>query len=114
MVDVVGAMQADAGHFPAVLKVDGGPSANPYLMQCLADLANVEVQVAAAREATAIGVANVAAHAALGLTLDELAARWGAEAVYAPRMTAEERTRRLARWRRAVAAVQHYHEAPAL
>jgi glycerol kinase len=110
VVDVVAAMQADAGQFPGSLKVDGGPSGNPYLMQCLADLANVEVRVAAAREATALGVANLAAHAALGTTLDELAGRWQAEAVYAPCIGPAEREQRLARWRRAVASVQHYHE----
>ncbi len=114
VVEVVAAMQADAGTFPPALKVDGGPSGNPYLMQCLADLANVEVRVAAAREATAMGMANLAAHAALGVGLDELAARWQAEAVYTPQLEAGARARRLDRWRRAVASVQHFHEEPAL
>jgi glycerol kinase len=114
VVEVVAAMQADAGTFPPALKVDGGPSGNPYLMQCLADLANVEVRVAAAREATAMGMANLAAHAALGVGLDELAARWQAEAVYTPQIEAGARARRLDRWRRAVASVQHFHEEPAL
>ena len=114
VVDVVAAMQADAGQVIASLKVDGGPSGNPYLMQCLADLANVEVRVAAAREATAIGMANLAAHAALGVGLDELAARWRAEAAYTPQIDAAARARRLERWRRAVSSVQHYHEEPAL
>ncbi len=114
VVDVLAAMQADAGQAIPSLKVDGGPSANPYLMQCLADLANVEVRVAAAREATAIGIANLAAHAALGVGLDELAARWRSEAVYIPRIEAAARARRLDRWQRAVASVRHYHQEPAL
>lgn len=112
VVDVVAAMQADAGQFPTALKVDGGPAGNPFLMQCLADLLNLEVRVAAERESTAIGIANLAAHAALGTTLDDLAGRWQAEATYTPRLDATERERRLARWRRALASVQHYHEVP--
>jgi glycerol kinase len=113
VVEVVAAMEADAGHFPAALKVDGGPAGNPYLMQCLADLANVEVRVAAAREATAIGIANLAAHAALGVSLEALAGRWRAEATYMPQIDTAARERRLDRWRRAVASVLHYHEEPA-
>ena len=80
-------------------------------MQAVADLTGLEVRVAAARESTAIGMANLAAVSALGYTLPDLAARWQAEAAYAPRIGAEERTARLARWRRAVAAVVAYHGA---
>lgn len=112
VAEVIVAMQAGAGQFPPSLKVDGGPSANPYLMQCLADLANLEVRVAAARESTAIGIANLAAHATLGTSLDALAGRWQAEAVYQPGSDAAARERRLDRWRRAVSSVQHFHEAP--
>ena len=50
------------------LKVDGGPSATPYLMQAVADLADLEVRVWPLREATAMGIANLAAHSALGVT----------------------------------------------
>jgi glycerol kinase len=112
VVDVIQAMQDDAGEFPTALKVDGGPSANRYLMQRLADLANMEVQVAAAREATAIGVANLAAHSALGVSLDELAGRWQAEKVFAPNVDPGDRDAQLARWRRAVASLQHFHDPP--
>jgi glycerol kinase len=107
--EVVQAMEQDAGRSPAHLKVDGGPSANAYLMQFLADLLGKEVHVAAAREATAIGAANLAGHAALGVGLDELAARWQAEAVYAPKMQAADRQEILERWQNALAAVQRFH-----
>lgn len=109
VVEVVEAMGQDAGRRPAHLKVDGGPSGNPVLMQYLADLLGIEVHVAAAREATAIGIANLAAHAALGVSLDALAARWRAEAVYLPQLSADERRRRLDRWSRAMEAVKQFH-----
>jgi len=107
--EVVTAMAIDAGQSPAHLKVDGGPSGNPYLMQAIADLLNIEVRVAAAREATAIGIANLAGHSALGLSLETLAAQWQAEATYHPKMGASERNRRLESWGRALEAVKKFH-----
>ncbi len=67
------------------------------------------MRVAAAREATAIGAASLAGHAALGIGLDELAARWRAEAVYMPQMAMSERDGRLERWGRALAAARQFH-----
>lgn len=107
--EVVTAMAQDAGRAPDRLKVDGGPAGNPYLMQRLADLLDIDVHVAAAREATAMGVAQLAAHSALGLPLAGLAAAWQAEAVYRPQMNAAERERLLDRWRRALAALRVFH-----
>lgn len=107
--EVVHAMAEDAGQRPPHLKVDGGPSGNPYLMQFIADLLEIEVRVARAREATAMGIANLAAHSALGTSLDELASRWQAEAIYHPTIADTERQRRLARWNKALEALKHYH-----
>lgn len=110
--EVVEAMEKDADQSPAHLKVDGGASGNPYLMQCLADLLGIEVRVAAAREATAIGIANLAGHAALGISLGELSARWQAEAVYTAGITEADRRERLERWQRALGAVRLFHSWP--
>lgn len=107
--EVVDAMAQDAGQIPPSLKVDGGPSGNPYLMQYIADLLNIEVRVAAAREATAIGIANLAAHSALGIPLETLADCWQSEATYQPQIGEEERQHRLAKWYKALAAVKVYH-----
>ncbi len=109
--EVVRVMEQDAGQPVAFMKVDGGPSGNRYLMQFLADLLQIEIRVAEAREATAIGVANLAGHAVLGTSLSELAARWRAEAVYAPQMGTTERDEYLHRWQRALAAARRFHEA---
>ena len=106
--EVVNAMAQDAGKSPPHLKVDGGPSGNPYLMQFIADLLNLEVRVAAAREATAMGIANLAAHSALGTSLEDLSKAWKAEAVYTPKMNEPERANKLAQWNRAMAAVRLY------
>ena len=107
--EVVTAMSQDAGQSPPQLKVDGGPSGNPYLMQRIADLLNLEVHVSAALEATAIGVANLAGLSALGTSLDDLAGNWKAERIYTPQMEKGERTKKLAQWNKALEAVKAYH-----
>ena len=107
--EVVTAMSQDAGQSPPQLKVDGGPSGNPYLMQRIADLLNLEVHVSAALEATAIGIANLAAVSALGTSLDDLAGNWKAERIYTPQMEEEERKKKLAQWNKALEAVKAYH-----
>jgi len=90
--------------------VDGGPAANRYLMQYLADILQIDIHVAAEREATAIGIASLAAHAAFGVSLEELSARWRAEAVYRPQMGRRECQDHLERWERAVAAARRFHQ----
>jgi glycerol kinase len=106
--EVVMAMSEDLGEAPPHLKVDGGPSGNPYLMQTIADLLNLEVRVSAALEATAIGIANLAGVSALGTTFDDLAANWKSETRYAPAMSQMDREAKLEQWGRAVEAVKMY------
>lgn len=108
--EVVHALIEDSTVQPGVLRVDGGPSGNPYLMQYLSNLLDMEVHVAAEREATAIGIANLAAHAAFGIPLDELASRWKAETIYRPGMDAAVRRRLIAAWQHALESLIHYHD----
>jgi glycerol kinase len=107
--EVVTAMSQDTGQTPPHLKVDGGPSGNPYLMQMIADLLNLEVRVSATLEATAIGIANLAGVSALGTSLNDLARNWKAESIYTPQMEEEERGKMLSQWNRALEAVKAYH-----
>jgi glycerol kinase len=107
--EVVTAMAQDAGQTPPHLKVDGGPSGNPYLMQMIADLLNLEVRVSAALEATAIGIANLAGVSALGISLENLSKNWKSETVYVPEMKQDERENRQAQWKKALEAVKVYH-----
>ena len=62
-----------------MLRVDGGASANGFLVQFLADVLAVPVEVAAERETTALGAAALAG-VALG--------RWSQDDVAAFRRTA--------------------------
>ncbi len=108
--EVVTAMSQDLGQAPPHLKVDGGPSGNPYLMQTIADLLNLEVRVSAALEATAIGIANLAGVSALKTSFDELSKNWKSEKSYTPKISKEERENKLTQWNKAVEAVKGFHQ----
>ena len=73
-----------------MLKVDGGGTANAFLMQFQADLLGVPVEVAAVQETTALGAAYLAG-LGVGLWADlaELAQRWRSSRRYEPRMSAD-------------------------
>ena len=108
--EVVMAMSQDLGQAPPHLKVDGGPSGNPYLMQMIADLLNLEVRVSAALEATVIGIANLAGVSALGTSFDELSRNWKSETTYTPKMSVANRGNKLAQWNKALEAVKKFHD----
>ena len=84
--DVLEAMALDTGQPVRSIKVDGGASANGFLMQALADISGVEVRVSAVRETTALGVAFLAGLGS-GLWQDqsEIASLWQASSSYTPR-----------------------------
>ncbi len=100
--DLVDAMQA-AGQTVEVLKVDGGGSANAFLMQFQADILGLPVEVSAVQETTALGASYLAG---LGVGLwpdtDDLAGRWRAARRFEPRMSADERDTLYRGWLAAV------------
>ena len=83
--DVLDAMVRDTGLPMGEIKVDGGASANPFLMRCLAELIERAVVTAASTEATAIGAAQQAGIEA-GVWPDEaaVAALWREGTRYVP------------------------------
>ncbi len=100
--DVVDAM-AESGGAPRTLRVDGGASANDFLMQLQADLLGIPVERAAIRETTALGAAYLAGLGSGFWTRDDLSRLWRADRVFEPAMPDEERQALRAGWKRAVA-----------
>jgi glycerol kinase len=101
-LDLAEAMRA-AGQPISVLKVDGGGTANSFLMQFQADLLQVPVQVAAVQETTALGAAYLAGLASgVWRGPEEVAQRWRAERCYEPRMSADQARALHAEWLRAL------------
>ncbi|MBY5935451.1 glycerol kinase GlpK [Tateyamaria omphalii] len=91
----------------AVLRVDGGLSANDWAMQFLSDMLGAPVDRPAGLETTALGAAWLAGmRAGLYPDMDGFAATWAREARFDPKMPEEDREAGYARWQRAIAATQ--------
>ncbi|MDW8005100.1 MAG: glycerol kinase GlpK [Thermomicrobium sp.] len=110
---VTAAMERDAGVPIRVLRVDGGPTENDFLMQFQADVLGAPIEVAEETEATARGAA-ILAGLALGLwELAVVATSWGVRRRYEPEMTDDERAAIVDRWERAVARCRAWATDPA-
>ncbi|MCM2292443.1 FGGY-family carbohydrate kinase [Allorhizobium sp. BGMRC 0089] len=108
--DVVAAMRAQADSATGRLFVDGGPSRNRFLMQCVADLLGQPVIQRDAAEASALGAAYLAG-LAIGFwnTLDEIATLAEDGTAIAPHNG--DQAARLALWQDAVTRATHRPEA---
>ena len=105
--DVLSAMEADAGVRLTALKVDGGASANNYLMQTQSDISNAPVLRPSCVETTAMGAAYLAG-LAVGYWADtgEIRKNWSVDRRFDPKITAESRNERLTGWKKAVSCTR--------
>ena len=104
--DLMVAMAADAGAAPESLRVDGGMTANDWLMQFLADVLDLPVERPTVTETTALGAARLAGlGAGLYSSPHDLSGRWRLDRRFEPSMPAGTRERLLAGWDDAVARV---------
>jgi glycerol kinase len=101
--DAVRAMEASSGQALGELRVDGGATANGWLMQFQADVLGVPVVLAATSETTALGAAYLAGVGVGECTISDIAAARSERRRYEPRMSAEERSRLLGGWTDALA-----------
>ncbi len=101
--EVLDAMNKDSGVPLTALKVDGGMVYNELLMQFQADILGVPVIRPKVAETTSLGAAY-AAGLAVGFwtNFDELRANWGKDAEWHPKMSAEDREKLYAGWKKAV------------
>ena len=102
-VDVLQAMRKDTPFPIGSVKVDGGASANNFLLSFQADVLGLEITRPACVETTALGAAYLAG---LGVgfysDLNEIRASWSAERTFVPQMSNEKREELLRLWHRAV------------
>ena len=101
--DVVRAMEQDTGATLSALRVDGGASANNFLMQFQADILGRETVRPVVRETTALGAACLAG-LAVGFwnSLDEIEAAWVKDRSFTPALPEENRKAALRGWDKAV------------
>ena len=101
--DVIQAMEADAGIPLSGLKVDGGASANDFLMQAQADVDQSPVYRPSCVETTAMGAAYLAG-LAVGYwkNVEEICGNWAIDKVFEPGISQETRQEKLKGWTKAV------------
>ena len=101
--DLMDAMVKDCGHAPTQLQVDGGASANAFLMQFQSDIMGVPVVRPQVMETTALGAALLAG-LAVGVyaSMEDTAAVWQRDLTFEPQMEEHHRTQLLHGWHKAV------------
>ncbi len=101
--DVITAMQADSGITLSTLKVDGGASANNFLMQFQSNIIDAPVHRPMCVETTAMGAAYLAG-LAVGYwrSKEEVIKNWQIDRVFKPEMEEKDRLACLNGWQRAV------------
>ena len=99
--DVIEAMQEDAKIPLAYLRVDGGASANNFLMQFQADMLNTEVHRPRTLETTSLGAAYLAG-LAVGYwkDLDEISEDFSIDRTFKPQMSQEKRDKNYKYWKK--------------
>lgn len=101
--DVLEAMKADSGILLSALKVDGGASANNFLMQAQADVSQAPVHRPNCVETTAMGAAYLAG-LAVGYWKDkeDVKKNWTIDRIVQPQIAKETRQKMLSGWKKAV------------
>ena len=101
--DVIHAMKEDAGIQLSSLKVDGGASANNFLMQTQADILNTQVTRPSCVETTAMGAAYLAG-LAVGYwdSKDDVIQNCKIDKIFEPTLDSSKRNKMLKGWNKAV------------
>ena len=101
--DLMDAMVKDCGKKPERLQVDGGASANGFLMQFQADISGIPVVRPKVLETTALGAALLAGlGAGVYATVEDTAAVWKKDLEFTPKMDEATRLLELGGWHKAV------------
>lgn len=101
--DVLHAMEQDSGSKLQTLKVDGGASANNFLMQFQSDILNTPVERPAVIETTALGAAYLAG-LAVGFwkDIDDIKMNVNTSSTFTPNMEEDKRETLTTQWHKAV------------
>jgi glycerol kinase len=110
-VDAIRAIESAADVQLAELRVDGGATANAWLMQFQADVLGVPVLVAEIAETTALGAAYLAGIGVGLWTPEDVRDGWRAARSYEPVMGADERAALISQWHRALERALRWAEA---
>jgi glycerol kinase len=105
--DVIEAMQSDCGAPLHDLRVDGGMTANDFMLQMQADILGIPVHRPAVTETTALGAAYLAGlSASIWNSYAEIAGKWRIQRTFEPQMSTDQRESLYSGWKRAVEKVR--------
>jgi len=104
--DLLEAAQRDSLLAIDELRVDGGMSANVFLLQCVADFSGVRVAVSPEREATTRGAGLMALVARGHLSTNDVERLWHPREEFLPQLSDDERSQRRATWRAMIARAE--------
>jgi glycerol kinase len=109
VMDVLNAMEADAGVTIKELRVDGGATINNKLLQFQSDLLQTTVVRPVITETTALGAAYLAG-LAIGFwkDLDEIKAYWKQDRAFKPEMTVAQMQKKTNAWKKAINAAASF------
>jgi glycerol kinase len=109
--EVINAMEEDSGLKLSTLKVDGGATANNFLMQFQSDILGTQVKRPMVTETTALGAAYLAG-LAVGFweSKDEITKNWAVDRTFESVMADEKRTKLYSNWQRAVKRSMDWEE----
>jgi glycerol kinase len=108
-LDLVRAMEKDTGERLPSLRVDGGATANHYLMQFQSDILDAPVERPQNVDTTALGVAYLAGmEAGIWNNVDDLLKLQSDRTFFRPAMGAERRAREIRYWNKAVDRVKNW------
>lgn len=101
--DLIAAMAEDMGHPLQTFKVDGGASANNFLLEFQANIMNMPVYRPQCIETTSLGAAYLAGLATgYWKNRDDILSNWQIDRVFQPDMNEEKRNELLDGWHKAV------------
>jgi len=108
-MDVVNAMQADANIKVKELRVDGGATANNFLMQFQSDLLDTKVIRPKITETTALGAAYFAG-LAVGFweNMEAIQSQWQVDRIFESSIDNNDRERVAGNWKRAIGATKFW------
>ena len=106
-LDVLQAMESDAGIQIRELRVDGGATVNNFLMQFQSDMLQCKVIRPAVTETTALGAAYLAGLATgFWKNIEEIKQQWQADTTFVPTIDEAKRGSLVEGWKKAVRTAQ--------
>ncbi|KQL46161.1 glycerol kinase [Brevibacillus choshinensis] len=108
IADVLEAMQLVSGQQLKSLRVDGGPTRNPYLMQVQANILGIPVEAPKQAETTAMGVAYLQGESLGWWTQEQLQKKILISRRYEPQLSHERVQLKRRRWKKAIQLLQDF------